>query len=110
MKCPFCEKAETGVKDSRTTNEGSIVRRRRYCSKCGGRFTTFERIQTRELIVVKRSGAKRPFDRTKIEKSIATALRKRSFSQKQIGEINDRIILELESDNTKINNERTDKN
>ena len=62
MKCPFCDSPDTSVKDSRNTDEGKIVRRRRHCGNCGGRFTTFERIQIRELIVVKRSGAKRPFE------------------------------------------------
>ena len=101
MKCPFCDEPNTNVKDSRNTDEEKIVRRRRHCSKCGGRFTTFERIQIRELIVIKRSGAKRPFDRTKVEKSIITALRKRNFSDKQIEALNDKIILELESVTTK---------
>ena len=101
MKCPFCDSPDTSVKDSRNTDEGKIVRRRRHCGSCGGRFTTFERIQIRELIVVKRSGAKRPFDRTKIEKSIITALRKRNFSDKQIEALSDKIILELESASTK---------
>lgn len=101
MKCPFCDSPDTSVKDSRNTDEGKIVRRRRHCGNCGGRFTTFERIQIRELIVVKRSGAKRPFDRTKIEKSIITALRKRNFSDKQIEALSDKIILELESGSTK---------
>ena len=101
MKCPFCDSPNTNVKDSRNTDEGKLVRRRRHCSNCGGRFTTFERIQIRELIVVKRSGKKRPFDRTKIEKSIITALRKRNFSNKQIEALSDKIILELESASTK---------
>ena len=101
MKCPFCDSPDTNVKDSRNTDEGKVVRRRRHCSNCGGRFTTFERIQIRELIVVKRSGKKRPFDRTKIEKSIITALRKRNFSNKQIEALSDKIILELESASTK---------
>jgi transcriptional repressor NrdR len=101
MKCPFCNKSGTNVKDSRTTDEGKIVRRRRHCNKCGGRFTTFERIQIRKLIVIKRSGAKRPFDHTKVEKSIITALRKRNFSDKQIKALSDKVILELESTSNK---------
>ena len=101
MKCPFCDSPDTNVKDSRNTDEGKIVRRRRNCDNCGIRFTTFERFQTRELSVLKRSGAKRPFDRTKIEKSIITALRKRNFSDKQIEALSDKIILELESGSTK---------
>ncbi len=101
MKCPFCDSPDTNVKDSRNTDEGKIVRRRRNCDNCGIRFTTFERFQTRELSVLKRSGVKRPFDRTKIEKSITTAVRKRNFSDKEIETLSNKIILELESTSTK---------
>lgn len=101
MKCPFCETKNTSVKDSRETDESRVIRRRRHCSKCNGRFTTFERIQFRELVVIKRTGAKRPFDRTKILKSIATALRKRNFTNEDIEKLSDRIVLELESSTTK---------
>ena len=101
MKCPFCEAKNTSVKDSRETDEAKAIRRRRHCSSCNGRFTTFERVQFRELIVVKRTGAKRPFDRTKILKSIATALRKRNFTNEDIEQLAERIILELESSTTK---------
>ncbi len=101
MKCPFCNTSGTSVKDSRTTDEEKIIRRRRHCGNCGRRFTSFERIQIRELIVVKRSGAKRLFDRTKVEKSIITALRKRNFSDKEIESLSDRIISELESSSYK---------
>jgi transcriptional repressor NrdR len=97
MHCPFCFKPDTFVKDSRDSDGGSIIRRRRHCNNCGGRFTTFERIQLRELIVIKRSGTKKPFDRNKIEISIATALRKRNVSQEVISGIANRIALELES-------------
>ncbi len=101
MKCPFCEAKNTSVKDSRETDEARVIRRRRHCSNCNGRFTTFERVQFRELIVIKRTGAKRPFDRTKILKSITTALRKRNFTNEDIEQLTERIILELESSTTK---------
>ena len=91
MKCIFCQSPDTVVKDSRETDEGKVVRRRRSCLKCNGRFTTFERVQLRELIIVKKSGAKRPFDRAKILKSITTALRKRNFLEEEIEEIANRI-------------------
>lgn len=76
-----------------------MIRRRRYCKLCSGRFTTFERIQLRELLVIKRSGIKKPFDRNKIEQSIATALRKRKLSGTQITALANKIVLELESSN-----------
>lgn len=101
MKCPFCEAKNTSVKDSRETDEARVIRRRRHCSNCNGRFTTFERIQFRELVVIKRTGAKRPFDRTKIFKSITTALRKRNFTNEDIEKLTERIVLELESLPTK---------
>lgn len=107
MKCPFCEAKNTSVKDSRETDEAKAIRRRRHCSNCNGRFTTFERVQFRELIVVKRTGAKRPFDRTKILKSITTALRKRNFTNEDIEQLAERIILELESSTTKEIKSRT---
>lgn len=101
MKCPFCEYTDTYVKDSRDTDYGKVIRRRRHCNKCGGRFTTFERMQLRELIVIKRSGAKRPFDRLKVLKSISTALRKRNFSNDKIEKIVEKIVLGLESSSLK---------
>ena len=101
MKCRFCESKNTSVKDSRETDESKVIRRRRHCSNCNGRFTTFERIQFRELVVIKRTGSKRPFDRTKILKSITTALRKRNFTNEDIEKLSDRIVLELESSTTK---------
>jgi len=101
MKCPFCQSADNVVKDSRQTDEGKVIRRRRSCLKCNGRFTTFERVQLRELIIVKKSGAKRPFDRVKILKSIATALRKRNFTEEEIEKIANRITLEIESSSSK---------
>lgn len=77
MHCPFCGNEETQVKDSRPTDDGAAIRRRRSCSSCGGRFTTFERIQLRDLMVVKAGGDTQPFDREKITRSIRVALRKR---------------------------------
>lgn len=107
MKCPFCEAKNTSVKDSRDTDESRVVRRRRHCNKCNGRFTTFERIQFRELVVVKRTGAKRPFDKTKILKAISTALRKRNFTDDDIEKLTDKIVLELESSSTREIKSRT---
>lgn len=78
MRCPFCNCDDTQVKDSRPTDDNTAIRRRRVCSDCSGRFTTFERIQLRELTVVKKSGRKVPFDRDKLANSVAVALRKRN--------------------------------
>ena len=77
MRCPYCGNDDTQVKDSRPTEDSSAIRRRRICNGCGGRFTTFERVQLRELMVVKKSGRKVPFDRDKLARSVSTALRKR---------------------------------
>ena len=107
MKCPFCEATNTSVKDSRDTDESRVIRRRRHCNECNGRFTTFERIQLRELVVVKRTGAKRPFDRTKILKAISTALRKRNVTDDDIEKLTDNIVLELESSATREIKSRT---
>lgn len=106
MKCPFCQSEDISVKDSRDTNEGKVIRRRRHCGSCNGRFTTFERIQIRELIIVKRTGTKRPFDRMKILNSITTALRKRNFSEEDIEKLTDKIVVELESSTTREINSR----
>lgn len=97
MKCPFCKSTNIAVKDSRNTDENRAIRRRRHCAKCNGRFTTFERVQLRELIVIKRTGIRRPFDRFKIFQSITTALRKRNFTEEQIENFVDQIIIKLES-------------
>ena len=77
MRCPFCNHEDTQVKDSRPSEDGSSIRRRRFCPSCDSRFTTFERVQLRELTVVKSNGEKRVFDREKIARSMAIALRKR---------------------------------
>ena len=76
MRCPFCGNADSQVKDSRPSEDGAAIRRRRFCTECGGRFTTFERVQLRELTIVKRSGRRNPFDREKLVRSISIALRK----------------------------------
>ena len=77
MRCPYCGGENTQVKDSRPTEDNAAIRRRRICEDCGGRFTTFERVQLREMIVIKRSGRRVPFDREKLSRSVEVALRKR---------------------------------
>ena len=77
MRCPFCGNEDTQVKDSRPTDDNSAIRRRRQCTNCGARFTTFERVQLRELVVIKRNGRRAPFDRDKLIRSLSIALRKR---------------------------------
>ena len=84
MKCPFCHSLDSQVKDSRTTDDGSAIRRRRICPSCGARFTTFERVQLRELNVVKKNGTLVPFDRDKLAKSLYIAMRKRPIDSKQV--------------------------
>ena len=97
MKCPFCGSLDTQVKDSRLTEDNTCIRRRRECQECGSRFTTFERVQLRELIVVKKNGDKTPFDRDKLEKSIMLAVRKRPVSPEKVGKIVTSIQRRLES-------------
>lgn len=97
MRCPFCASDETQVKDSRPTEENSAIRRRRVCPDCGGRFTTFERVQLRELIVVKRSGRKVPFEREKLMSSVQVALRKRPVPEERIERMVSGIVRQLES-------------
>lgn len=87
MKCPFCGCEETQVKDSRNTDDNTSVRRRRECPECGSRFTTFERVQLRELIVIKRNGERTLFDRDKLAKSITLAVRKRPISAERVEKI-----------------------
>ena len=77
MRCPYCQSEDTQVKDSRPAEDGAAIRRRRVCPDCGGRFTTFERVQLRDLVVVKKSGRKVPFDRDKLLRSVEIAVRKR---------------------------------
>ncbi len=97
MRCPYCAGENTQVKDSRPTEENAAIRRRRVCPDCGGRFTTFERVQLRELIVVKRSGRKVPFDRNKLANSVIIALRKRNIDQERVERMISGIVRQLES-------------
>lgn len=97
MRCPYCSSLDTQVKDSRPTDDHASIRRRRVCPDCGGRFTTFERVQLRELTVVKRSGRRTPFDRDKLETSIAHALRKRPVAPERIERMVNGIVRQLES-------------
>ena len=97
MKCPFCGCEETQVKDSRNTDDNSAVRRRRECPDCGSRFTTFERVQLRELVVIKRNGERTLFDRDKLEKSISLAVRKRPISAERVEKIVNSLQRKFES-------------
>ena len=97
MRCPFCGGENTQVKDSRPTEESQAIRRRRNCEDCGGRFTTFERVQLREIMVLKRSGRRVPFDREKLSRSIEVALRKRPIQQERIDRMVTGIVRQLES-------------
>jgi transcriptional repressor NrdR len=97
MRCPFCGNADTQVKDSRATEDNSAIRRRRVCAACGGRFTTFERVQLRELMVVKKSGRRTPFDRDKLARSVQIALRKRPVNEEKIERMVSGIVRQLES-------------
>jgi transcriptional repressor NrdR len=96
MRCPFCSSDDNQVKDSRPVEDGSAVRRRRQCNACGARFTTFERIQLRELVVVKRDGRRVPFDRDKFKRSIVIATRKRGIGDEQIEQLVNSLVRELE--------------
>ena len=97
MQCPFCNNQETQVRDSRPTEENTAIRRRRQCLACGGRFTTFERIQMRDLTVVKRSGKRAPFDRDKLMRSVEISVRKRSIDPDVIVRMVTGIVRQLES-------------
>ncbi|HSP24318.1 MAG TPA: transcriptional regulator NrdR [Saliniramus sp.] len=97
MRCPYCGSLDTQVKDSRPTEDSAAIRRRRVCSDCGGRFTTFERVQLRELFVVKRSGKRVAFDRDKLQRSIDVALRKRPVEQERVERMLNGIVRQLES-------------
>jgi len=97
MRCPYCGSLDTHVKDSRPTEDSSSIRRRRMCSDCGGRFTTFERVQLRELYVVKKSGRRAPFDRDKLVRSVEVALRKRSVPPERVERMINGIVRQLES-------------
>ena len=97
MKCPYCNADNSQVKDSRPTEDASAIRRRRVCGDCGGRFTTFERVQLRELTVVKRSGKRVPFDRDKVARSVQIALRKRAVEPERVERMVSGIVRQLES-------------
>jgi transcriptional repressor NrdR len=97
MRCPFCGHDETQVKDSRPSEDGVAIRRRRLCPACGGRFTTFERVQLRELTILKRSGRRTPFDRDKLARSIAIAIRKRPLEPDRVERMISAIARQLES-------------
>ena len=98
MRCPFCSHEDTQVKDSRPSEDGSSIRRRRFCPACNSRFTTFERVQLRELTVVKAGGERRLFDRDKIARSMAIALRKRPVEADAVEMAINRIVQKLESE------------
>jgi transcriptional repressor NrdR len=97
MRCPFCGHDDTQVKDSRPTEDNSAIRRRRFCPSCGSRFTTFERVQLRDLVVVKKNNVKEPFDRDKLARSIAIAVRKRPVEPDRVERIVSGIVRRLES-------------
>ena len=96
MRCPFCAHEDSQVKDSRPTEDGASIRRRRQCEDCGARFTTFERVQLRELTVVKSGERRESFDRSKLERSVSTALRKRPVPQERIDKLVSSIQRQLE--------------
>jgi len=97
MRCPYCGSPDTQVKDSRPSEDHTAIRRRRVCEACGGRFTTFERVQLRELTVVKKNGRRVPFDRDKLARSVAVALRKRSVDPERVDRMVNGIVRQLES-------------
>ncbi len=97
MRCPFCAHDNSQVKDSRPSEDGAAIRRRRQCESCGARFTTFERIHLREVTIVKSEGRRENFDRSKLEKSIALACRKRSVAQERIDQLVSGIQRQLET-------------
>jgi transcriptional repressor NrdR len=97
MRCPFCGELESQVKDSRPSEDGAAIRRRRMCPSCGGRFTTFERVQLRELTIVKRSGRRTPFEREKLMRSISIAIRKRPVDPERVEKMVSGIVRQLES-------------
>ena len=96
MRCPFCGNIETQVKDSRISDDGESIKRRRYCSACDSRFTTFERVQLREILVIKKNGEKKIFDPEKLKKSIEMAVRKRPVSEVQVEKLVNNIVRQLE--------------
>jgi transcriptional repressor NrdR len=99
MRCPFCGNLETQVKDSRISDDGEAIKRRRYCSACDSRFTTFERTQLREIQVIKKNGDKKVFDPEKLKKSVEMAVRKRPVSSLQVERLVNNIVRQLEVEN-----------
>ncbi len=97
MRCPFCAHEDSQVKDSRPSEDGAAIRRRRQCEDCGARFTTFERVQLRDLTVLKKTGEREPFDRSKLERSIAIACRKRDVAPDRIERLISSIQRQLET-------------
>lgn len=97
MRCPYCSNDDTQVKDSRPTEDSTVIRRRRHCTDCGGRFTTFERIQLRELTIIKNSGRKVPFERDKLMRSVQIALRKRPVEQERVERMVSGIVRRMEN-------------
>ena len=97
MRCPFCAHDDSQVKDSRPTEDNTAIRRRRQCDSCGARFTTFERVQLREVIVVKSDGTREAFDRTKIDQSVALACRKRGVAQERLDQLVSGVQRQIET-------------
>ena len=97
MRCPFCGHEDTQVKDSRPTEDNTAIRRRRFCPGCGARFTTFERVQLRELVVLKRNNQREPFDRDKLSRSMSIACRKRPVDPDRMERVANGIVRRLES-------------
>ena len=97
MRCPFCANDDTQVKDSRPTEDSTSIRRRRQCSSCGARFTTFERVQLREVVIVKSGDRREPFDRSKLEHSVTLACRKRGVTEEQIDRLVSGIQRQVET-------------
>jgi transcriptional repressor NrdR len=97
MRCPSCASLDTQVKDSRPTEDSAVIRRRRVCLACNFRFTTFERVQLRELTVIKRNGRRVPFDRDKLLRSVQISLRKRPVDPERVEQVVSKIVRELES-------------
>ena len=97
MRCPFCGSEDTQVKDSRPTDDRAAIRRRRLCPNCAARFTTFERVQLRELVVVKKNGQREPFDRDKLARSVQVSLRKRPVEAERVERVINSIVRQLES-------------
>jgi transcriptional repressor NrdR len=98
MKCPFCGNLESQVRDSRISDDGEAVKRRRYCPDCDSRFTTFERVQLREILVVKKNGDKKIFDAEKLKRSVEMAVRKRPVSPLQVDKLVNNIVKKLETE------------